>query len=75
MAASDESHGIVNNRSAVTGDYNTALQAFTINPMIRSGKTAQRIMDELFIAHKDHLPNFKETIERLEKKASKCKMK
>lgn len=53
--------------AAVTGDYNTALQAFTINPMIRSGKTAQRIMDELFIAHKDHLPNFKETIERLEK--------
>lgn len=35
--------------------------------MVRSGKTAQRIMDELFIAHKDHLPNFKETIERLEK--------
>lgn len=53
--------------AAVTGDYNTALQAFTINPMVRSGKTAQRIMDELFIAHKDHLPNFKETIERLEK--------
>lgn len=53
--------------AAVTGDYDTALQAFTINPMVRSGKTAQRIMDELFIAHKDHLPNFKETIARLEK--------
>ena len=53
--------------AAVTGDYDTALQAFTINPMVRSGKTAQRMMDELFIAHKEYLPNFKTTIERLEK--------
>lgn len=52
--------------AAVTGDYGTALQAFTINPMVRSGETAKRIMDELFIAHKDHLPQFKETIQRLE---------
>lgn len=53
--------------AAVTGDYGTALQAFTLNPLITSGKTAKRVMDELFIAHKDYLPNFKETIERLEK--------
>jgi 6-phospho-beta-glucosidase len=53
--------------AAVTGDYNTALQAFTINPLVPSGETAKRVMDELFIAHKDYLPNFKATIEKLEK--------
>lgn len=53
--------------AAVTGDYNTALQAFTINPLVPSGETAKRVMDELFIAHKAHLPNFKVTIDRLEK--------
>ncbi|MEQ7091230.1 6-phospho-beta-glucosidase [Enterococcus gallinarum] len=53
--------------AAVTGDYNTALQAFTINPLAPSGETAKRVMDELFIAHKAYLPNFKSTIERLEK--------
>lgn len=51
--------------AAVTGDYGTALQAFTINPLIRSGKTAKRMMDELFLAHQEYLPQFKETIERL----------
>ncbi|MFS0980699.1 6-phospho-beta-glucosidase [Enterococcus casseliflavus] len=53
--------------AAVTGDYNIALQAFTINPLVPSGDTAKRVMDELFIAHKDYLPKFKETIARLEK--------
>lgn len=53
--------------AAVTGDYNTALQAFTINPLVPSGETAKRVMDELFIAHKNYLPQFKSTIERLEK--------
>ncbi len=57
---------LVTIEAAVTGDYGTALQAFTINPLIRSGKTAKRIMDELFIAHKEHLPQFKEAIEKLE---------
>ncbi|MBO0432001.1 6-phospho-beta-glucosidase [Enterococcus sp. DIV0660C] len=51
--------------AAVTGDYGTALQAFTINPLVRSGETAKRIMDELFIAHQEYLPQFSETIERL----------
>ena len=32
-----------------------------------SGATAKRVMDELFIAHKKYLPNFAETIQRLEK--------
>jgi 6-phospho-beta-glucosidase len=52
--------------AAVTGDYGTALQAFTINPLIPSGETAKRVLDELFIAHKKHLPRFSETIAKLE---------
>ncbi|BCA85377.1 6-phospho-beta-glucosidase [Enterococcus saigonensis] len=54
--------------AAVTGNYGTALQAFTLNPLITSGKTAKRVMDELFIAHKAYLPNFEEAIARLERK-------
>lgn len=52
--------------AAVTGDYGTALQAFTLNPLIVSGATGKRVMDELFIAHKEFLPNFAETIAKLE---------
>ncbi|MGZ7242465.1 family 4 glycosyl hydrolase, partial [Streptococcus pyogenes] len=40
--------------AAVTGNYALALQAFTINPLIPAGATARRVMDELFIAHKEH---------------------
>lgn len=54
--------------AAVTGDYGTALQAFTLNPLVTSGATGKRVMDELFIAHKKHLPNFKTAIEKLEAK-------
>lgn len=52
--------------AAVTEDYGTALQAFTLNPLIVSGATGKRVMDELFIAHKEFLPNFAETIAKLE---------
>lgn len=52
--------------AAVTGDYGTALQAFTLNPLIVSGATGKRVMDELFIAHKDFLPNFAAAIAKLE---------
>ena len=51
--------------AAVTGDYATALQAFTINPLIQSGQTAKQVMNELFIAHEAHLPQFKTAIDRL----------
>ena len=44
--------------AAVTGNYALALQAFTINPLIPSGATAKRVMDELFVAHKAYLPQF-----------------
>lgn len=44
--------------AAVTGDYGTLLQAFTMNPLITSGPVAQQVMDELLAAHKKYLPAF-----------------
>jgi 6-phospho-beta-glucosidase len=52
--------------AAVTGNYNKALQAFTMNPLIPSGKIAKDLLNEMLIAHKKHLPQFKDTIDRLE---------
>ncbi|SKA90157.1 6-phospho-beta-glucosidase [Clostridium sp. USBA 49] len=52
--------------AAVTGDYGKALQAFTINPLIPSGKIARTLLNEMLIAHKKHLPQFKEVIEKIE---------
>lgn len=52
--------------AAVTGDYGLALQAFIINPLIPSGETAKRVLDELLIAHKRYLPQFAEKITELE---------
>lgn len=51
--------------AAVTGDYGLALQAFTMNPLIPSGETAKRVLDELLIAHKEYLPQFDNKITQL----------
>ena len=53
-------------KAAVTGDYSTALQAFTINPLVPSGKIAKKILDEMLVAHKKYLPQFRNEIELLE---------
>jgi 6-phospho-beta-glucosidase len=52
--------------AAVTGNYGTALQAFTLNPLVPSGKIAKTLLDEMLVAHKDHLPQFKEAILKIE---------
>lgn len=44
--------------AAVTGDYNTALLAMTINPLVHSDKIAKEILDEMLEAHKEYLPQF-----------------
>lgn len=44
--------------AAVTGDYNTALVAMTINPLVRDEAKAKVILDEMLEAHKQYLPNF-----------------
>lgn len=51
--------------AAVTGDYNIALQAFTQNPLVPSGKEAKVVLDELLLAHEAHLPQFAAKIAEL----------
>jgi len=51
--------------AAVTGDYGLALQALTMNPLIPSGATAKRVLDELLIAHQAYLPQFADKIQAL----------
>lgn len=53
--------------AAVSGSYAKALQAFTINPLVPSGNLAKEILDEMLVAHKEHLPQFKDKIIELEK--------
>lgn len=55
--------------AAVTGDYSLLMQAFFLNPLITSGKTTKRPMDELLVAHKEYLPQFAEKIAELEAEA------
>ena len=54
--------------AAVTGDYNKALHAFTINPLVPSGQIAKTLLDEMLVAHKAHLPLFADKIAELEAK-------
>lgn len=44
--------------AAVTGDYQKALLAMTINPLVPSDTIAKKILDEMLEAHKDYLPQF-----------------
>ena len=44
--------------AAVTGDYATALQAFTMNPLVISGDAAKAVLDEMLEAHREYLPQF-----------------
>ena len=45
-------------KAAVEGDYNAALQALCINPLIPSDDLAKTILDEMMEAHKAYLPQF-----------------
>jgi 6-phospho-beta-glucosidase len=45
-------------RAAVTGDYEAALLALTMNPLSGSDAVAKLVLDELFEAHRAHLPQF-----------------
>ncbi|MDR2939053.1 MAG: 6-phospho-beta-glucosidase [Clostridiales bacterium] len=56
---------LVTIEAAYTGSYAKALQAFTINPLVPSGRVARDILDELMVAHKMHLPQFADAIKKL----------
>ena len=53
--------------AAYTGDYNKALHAFVINPLVPSGQIAKELFDQMLMAHKKYLPLFAEKIAELEK--------
>lgn len=53
-----KSFEIAGNEAAASGDYNKALLALMINPMVASQKAAKLVLDELLEAHKDYLPLF-----------------
>lgn len=44
--------------AAVTGDYQKALVAMTINPLVSSDSKAKAILDEMLIANEEYLPQF-----------------
>ncbi|MCC0643608.1 MULTISPECIES: 6-phospho-beta-glucosidase [unclassified Clostridioides] len=63
----DSVHGLVSQiksfevlaaKAAVYGDYDSALLALCINPLIPSDDLAKTILDEMLEAHKDYLPRF-----------------
>ncbi len=45
-------------QAGVTGDYATALQALTINPLVRKGSVTKNILDEMLEIHSQYLPQF-----------------
>ncbi|WP_409294229.1 6-phospho-beta-glucosidase [Peribacillus sp. SCS-26] len=49
--------------AAVTGDYDKAVLALTINPLVGSDHIAKQIVDEMLEAHKEHLPQFYKAVE------------
>lgn len=49
---------ILTTNVAVSGNYNDALVAMTINPLVQSEITARKILDEMLEAHKPYLPQF-----------------
>ncbi|WP_407407244.1 6-phospho-beta-glucosidase [Peribacillus sp.] len=49
--------------AAVTGNYDTALLAMTINPLVPSDRVGKLILDEMLLAHKEFLPQFFENKE------------
>ncbi|MFJ7830619.1 6-phospho-beta-glucosidase [Peribacillus sp. NPDC097284] len=44
--------------AAVTGNYDTALLAMTINPLVPSDRVGKLILDEMLLAHKEFLLQF-----------------
>lgn len=53
--------------AAVTGNYHAALEALIANPLIVSFNQAKSALDELLVAHKDYLPLFHDSIEKIER--------
>ena len=53
--------------AAYTGDYNTALLAMATNPLVSDDTEGRKLLNEMLLAHKKYLPQFKSVIEQIEK--------
>lgn len=58
LIASIKAFEIEASKAAVTGDYNQALIAMNINPLVHSDNDARIILDEMLEVHKQYLPQF-----------------
>ena len=54
-------------QAGVTGDYETLLQAFYINPLTPKGAVAEDLIKDMMLAHEEHLPQFKDLIKSYKK--------
>ena len=54
-------------KAAVSGRYEDAFVAMVTNPLVQSEKVGRLVLEELLLAHEDHLPQFKEVIASLRK--------
>lgn len=52
--------------AAYTGDYNTALLAMVTNPLVADDVRGRKLLNEMLVANKEHLPQFKNVIEKIE---------
>lgn len=53
--------------AAYTGDYNTALLAMVTNPLIADDIRGRKLLNEMLVANKEYLPQFKNIIEKIER--------
>ncbi|RAL26447.1 6-phospho-beta-glucosidase [Thermoflavimicrobium daqui] len=53
-----KSFEVITSEAAISGDYNQALLALTINPLVSSDETAKKVLDEMLEAHRAYLPQF-----------------
>jgi len=49
-------------RAAVSGEYEHALVAMAVNPLVQSEKKAAVVLEEMLLAHREHLPQFQDAI-------------
>lgn len=60
-----KSYELLTAEAAVTGSYELALKALMTHPLVLSYEKAKAVLDDLLIAHRDYLPQFKDKIEEL----------
>ncbi|MCY8232801.1 6-phospho-beta-glucosidase [Priestia endophytica] len=63
LVSSIKSFEITAAEAAVSGDYQKALLAMTINPLVPSDTIAKKILDEMLEAHRENLPQFFNSVE------------